>query len=303
MNRSATEWATDLTGWDNLVERSRAVWGERLKHFRFANLAAGIKSEDVTCKEYSDLLDHTQPLCRRVRHARLKAGAYKWWQSQIENASNKMDRTLVSLVFLSWASIGTKVKLIELVQEVLDGLPLTEWGFVSDGISEPRNFIRIRQSGDLRLDALPKKLSVRAVVALGAHVREEEAAELFSAYLSDYSGEDDAVLEFCERVTLAWTKDEPRKWKVALPYIEKRYIKGKAGNSYLRFVRGNRLTETLPLEVAKQIAQNPNKYPRNLVYMAEERYQLEILTKLARVGDIAEREGWFERDTRQRRKR
>jgi hypothetical protein len=303
MNRNAADWATDLAGWENIVEKSRSLWGERLKHFLFANLAAGIKSEDVTCKEYTDLLDHTRPLCRRVRHARLKASAHKWWQSQIENAHNKLDKALVSLVFMSWASISTKLKLLGLVEEILDSLPTTEWKLVSEGITDPRSYMRIRPSGDLEAERLPRNLSARTVVALGAHLRRGDTTELFSAYLSDYDGDDDAILKFCETAALNLAKREPDKWDAALRYIEKRYVKGKTDNEFLRYVRGDRLTESLPLNVAEHLAQNPNRYPRNLVYIAEERYQLETLTNLESVGNIAEREGWFERDTRQRRRR
>jgi hypothetical protein len=304
LNRNAADWATDLTSWDNIVEASRSAWGERLKHFLLANLAAGIKSEEVTCKEYTDFLDHSQPLCRRVRHARLKASAFRWWQSQIESADNKMDKALVSLVFLTWASVSTKVKLIELMQEVLDSLPAAEWNLIADGITDPRSFTRLRSNTDLKLHILPQELSPRMVVALGAHLRRGDTIELFSAYLDQYDGDDEAVLKFCEHAALAWAREEPEKWDVALPYIEKRYAKGKTDNSYLNFIRNReRLTETLPIEVAKHIAQSPNKYPRNLVYIAEERYHVEILTKLDPVGNTAEREGWFERESKQRRKR
>jgi hypothetical protein len=300
--RSALEWATDLASWERIVESSRSLWGERWKHFRLANVGAGIRSEEIVCREYPDLLDHSKPLCRRVRHARLKASAHRWWQSQIEETKTKVDRMLVSLVFLSWASVSTKIKLLDLLQDLLERLPSTEWELISEAISDSRTYARSRQSSDLNIESLPETLSARAVTALGAHLVGEDMFELYNTYLSDYDGDDNAVLKFCEDATLALANREPGKWETALPYIEKLYAKGKTAGAYLHHIRTERLAESFPIEIAKKLAQSPNKYPRNLVYLAEERCELEVMTKIEPVGSIAEREGWFERAESQRKR-
>jgi hypothetical protein len=80
---SALEWAAELRPWSALVEESRALWGDRWATFRLANLAAGIRSAEITCKEFPDLLDHSKPLCERVRYGRLRAGNSRWWGNSI----------------------------------------------------------------------------------------------------------------------------------------------------------------------------------------------------------------------------
>jgi hypothetical protein len=302
VSRTAMEWSTELISWDKIVETSRALWGERWIHFRLANLAASIKSDEVTCKEYQNLLDHEQSLCCRVRQARLKAGAHRWWQSQFENIGTKMDRVLVSLVFQSWATIGTKVKLLENMQDALDRLSSAEWKLLSEAVKGLNLYRRGRPSRSIIISDLPENLSPRTVAALGFHFIGEQATDLFTTYLSDYDGDDEVVLDFCERVTLDLTRKDPQMWDTALRYIEKRYAKGEIDGSYLRYMRANRPVTAFPLEVARHLAQNPGKYPRDLVYYAEDRCQYEIMNKLTPVGDIAEREGWFERSTKPRRK-
>lgn len=71
-------WATNLTPWNNLVEGIRQCWGDKWICFHLANIASGIKSSTEKCIEYSDLLDHSKELCKRVRYARLRAGQYPW---------------------------------------------------------------------------------------------------------------------------------------------------------------------------------------------------------------------------------
>lgn len=302
MGRTAMEWASELTCWDKIVEISRSLWGERWIHFGLANVAAGIKSDEVTCKDYQDLLDHEKSLCCRVRQARLKAGAHRWWQSQFENTRTKMDRLLVALVFHSWASIGTKVKLLDNIQDALDKLSSAEWKLLSGALKAPNLYMRSRQSRSIQIDELPENLSPRVVAALGFNFAGEQAAELFTTYLSDYDGEDEAVLDFCERSILHLARRDPQMWKPALRYIEKRYAVSETSDSYWRYIRRENGDSPLPLEVAKYLAQNPGKYPRDLVYYAEELCEYEIVNKLKPVGDIAEREGWFERTTKQRKR-
>jgi hypothetical protein len=79
-SRTSMEWASELDPWDNIVEKSRSVWGEQWIHFLLANAASGIKSTTETCRDFPDLLDRSKSLCRRARYARLRAGTIKWWE-------------------------------------------------------------------------------------------------------------------------------------------------------------------------------------------------------------------------------
>lgn len=223
-------------------------------------------------------------------------------RAQFENTSTKIDRLLVSLVFQSWATVATKIKLLQEMQDALDKLSSTEWKLLSDAIRGLHLYTRGRASRSIKISDLPEDLSPRAVAALGFHFVGEQAAELFTTYLSDYDDDDESVLEFCERVALHLTRKDPQVWETALRYIEKRYAMGESDSNYLRYIRGERSVPSFPLEVAKHLAQNPGKYPRDLVYYAEERCHYEIMNTLMPVGDIAEREGWFERSTKSRRK-
>ena len=48
--RTAMEWASELDPRDNVVEKSRSIWGEQWIHFFLANIASGIKSTTETCR-------------------------------------------------------------------------------------------------------------------------------------------------------------------------------------------------------------------------------------------------------------
>jgi hypothetical protein len=49
----------------------------------------------------------------------------------------------------------------------------------------------------------------------------------------------------------------------------------------------------IPLRTAEQIASEPDKYPSELVSLAEARCREVVASKIIPVGNIAKSEGWF----------
>lgn len=298
-NRSAVEWATNLEPWSNLVERSRLLWGEEWVNLRFANFAAGIKSSSTTCKEFPNLLDHTKPLCSRVRYARLRAGNPQWWSEQFRLANTSIDKLLVSLVFLSWASIATTIKLSEQVGEFLDKLSQEEWNKVSEGLMMGYWSISKRSFGN-NSAPLPDHMSNRLVAGVGSSLNINDAQLLYSKYLYNYLGDDISVLEFCAATSIKVAQDNASTWIHSLKLIRKLYRQGIIADAHTLYntpYYHRRYKDPLPVEVARQIAGQPNNYPRNLVFAASERCQVEAEQKfLIPVDDIARQERWFERE-------
>jgi hypothetical protein len=298
-NRSAVEWATSLTPWSNLVEKSRLLWGEEWINLRFANFAAGIKSSSTTCTEFPNLFDHTKPLCNRVRYARLRAGNPQWWSEQFSLANTSIDKLLVSLVFLSWASTATTLKLSEQVGEFLNKLSQEEWDKVSEGLTAGYWALSKRSFGN-NSDALPRHMSNRLVTGLGNSMSIEDAQLLYSKYLYNYLGDDTSVLEFCASTSINVAQGNSSTWTHSLKLIQKLYRQGIVADAHTLYnpsYYGRRHKDPLPVEVARQIARHPNNYPRNLVFAASERCQVEAEQNfLMPVDDIARQEGWFERE-------
>src|SRR5262249_19610765 len=82
--RLARSWASEIAPWDLLVEEGRRVWGDYWAFYHIANISGGIKSSTETCKDYSELFDHSISLCCRARYARLRAGNPNWWHQQAQ---------------------------------------------------------------------------------------------------------------------------------------------------------------------------------------------------------------------------
>ena len=116
---SAIEWTTQLAPWENLVEAGRRSFGDRWIFHVLANIGAGIRSRKDTCDDASELCNQDIGICRRARYARLRAGAPKWWQSQLLSSHSQIDVAFTLLISLTWAGSSIFQKYSELINEKL----------------------------------------------------------------------------------------------------------------------------------------------------------------------------------------
>jgi hypothetical protein len=291
--RSCAEWAASIDPWNRIVEFSRSLFGESWQNDILATTAAGIRSVEEKCNERYDLHDKTKALCRRVRYARLRAGNYQWWQSQLESAKNPVERLFASLVFFFWASSTTILKLKDLAQEVLSELTPNQWRALVNAIQAGQHYAHTRSFAALSMHELPCELSDRLCLILGLRIKPAAALEMYRKFLINYSSNDPLILTFCQEHALKLARSTPDYWPKALLLFEKAYSTGLTSEDYYWAHREEPQSDTLPPEVATQIAAQPQRYPRFLVYVAEGRCQLEVETKLPSVADTAQTEGWF----------
>lgn len=289
--RTTMEWASRLTPWDNIVEKSRSLFGERWAHFVLANVASGIKSRDETCKDFPYLLDHSSSLCRRTRYARLRAGNYKWWVKQIEKAETSLELMFVSLLILTWSSRRTLARLSEPLGDILDNLSYVNWVRFSKSIrtsilTRSKNLIHISEN-------LPNDASDRLVTSIAMRATYRESIQLFQKYLNNYSGNDSVILEFSQISAFRLLQAKPNELKHNLEIIKKRYAQGIVAEQYYWQHLGREEYKFLPLGFAEKIVENAKKYPYHLVELAEFICKNSVASAIIPVGEIAKKDGWF----------
>jgi hypothetical protein len=294
--RTAKEWASELSPWDALVEKSRSVWGEQWIHFLLANVASGIKSLNETCKDFPNLLDHSKSLCRRTRYARLRAGAPEWWHKQFNTAVHDYELKFISLVLLTWGSSKTLMSLSEIVGTFFDQLSAEQWYHIIHSVKQSLSLLHGQSNGDLLafdISALSESLSERTVIAIGIRAKPDHAISLYQRYLLNYQGSDRTVLEFCQEAAIDLAKSNPTHWEQVLAIIAKSYAHGIIldPHPFYTFTNSSKRYQ-FPPKIAEEITENFEKYPRYLVTFAEEICRAEVASKVTPVGQIAQREGW-----------
>ncbi|MEG4421285.1 hypothetical protein QUA70_22240 [Microcoleus sp. LAD1_D5] len=291
---SVQEWATQITPWDNLVEKARSLYGNQWAFFKLANLASGIKSKNQTYTEFHDLLDHSVPLCKRARYARLRSGTVSYWQRLFSKAKNVKDIMFAVLILITWGSKKTLEQLAGEVEIHVEKLSTEDWGRLYNSVEESVSWT---QQGSGRLiifdvDLLPQVLNARTVTLLG--IRSKKPKDLYSKYLSGYSGSDFLVLQYWQSVVIELLGEGEISWQSALEIISQSYMKGVVSERYAvhKFVR-TVPADALPDDIAKEISRQPERYPGFLVAAAEAKCRESVASKIVKVGEIARRDKWF----------
>jgi hypothetical protein len=290
-------WATNLAPWNNLVEGIRQCWGDKWICFHLANIASGIKSSTETYIEYSDLLDHSKELCKRVRYARLRAGQYSWWIKQMEASRNEIDKASSLLILMTWASSKTLEKIIPKLDEFICSLSDTTWNNVYISVEEALNLTRQSSHDRLSLDLnkIDDFLNPKTAVLISLRVESKTRKLLYSKYLKEYDGSDALILKLCHDMSLEFLVSDYSVWDEVRDVIQRSYAKGVEFEPYAFHRLSREITSrTIPEEIALEIASQPSSYPGFLVAIAEIKMKEKVASTVVPVGETAIQDRWFE---------
>jgi hypothetical protein len=295
--RPAEQWVCDLGPWNTIVETGRSLWGDRHALSYLATVSAGIRSTSERGSDCPDLLDHSRPLTRRVRHARLRATAQNWWKIQFQSARSTVEKELVLLVAFTWARLNVFTANLDEVETLVSELDQSRWKRIvydarrATGLAGPRGGIRAKE--DLDIDVLPKNLSPRVAALIGQRIQATD--RICRRYLRSYDSDDSIVLELLTEEALDSRHFGRDSWKPDLQQLRKCYERGAAFEPYNFVLEHARRQDptSVPLETAKQITTAPSSFPEFLLAYAEERCRQEVATSVVPVAIIADREKWF----------
>ena len=291
---SATAWASELAPWERLIEKGRQLFGNRWAFCALACSAAGIRSREENCEEASNLFDVDVPIARRARHARLKAGRWKWWSEHLALASGQMEIAFLLLLVFCWAGRTVILRLKNEIEEKLSELELEWWQKVFKALNSQIWFNEHRRAISVDPSELGDSVSERMVVAMMQRATGKAKKSLFHAYLSEYMGDDPVVLEVCQEVAIAEAvngdMDELRR---KLPSISDRYQRGVrsfTGRHPWAFMTHR---ESMSLKLAERIVEESEKYPMVLLTIAEQVRRASIAERVVPVGEVADNQKWF----------
>ncbi|KEQ22242.1 NACHT domain-containing protein [Paenibacillus tyrfis] len=291
-DKHATEWVNGLAPWETIVENLRVLWGDRWSIYSLAITSSNVKIPKD--KEEIDLFDVSTPLCKRTFYARNASSI--WWRKQIESASTEMDFMFLSLLFLTSANSNLLKNVLDYIQPVFDKISNDNWEKVTKQLEYTRR-VGNRRDLALNMSKLPGELTARTVAAIGICVNDRDSIKLYEVHLHDYVGTDVSVLKFCQRVAFTLVEHDPSRWNQAISIISRIYSQGGTFDAYYHSIYRRRYMGypvQIPVDVAKQIANQPENYPRFLVDLAERACRDEVASQIVPIGTLAKKERWFE---------
>ena len=295
--RPLEEWNASIEPWNRVIQQGISEFGERRIFMELANLAAGIRSKEEQCEDSPDLFDFGQPMVRRARYARLRAGSRKWWSGQLRSATNTGEVRMALLLFATWAGARTFEELAEEFDNLVVGLEPSEWRGLHSSLrtaveaNSARPWIRPLT---IRVNALPPSLSVRTVALLAERGTQTTVGELYRHYLTDYKGADPIVVSLRADVQVRRALGDETKWSQAVEGLRSSYSLGAPTSIALRASFPHlRRSPSLPDMVAREVVNQPLEFPAALVRVAEARCRQIDAARILPVGRVATDEGWF----------
>ena len=288
-----SDWVTSIAPWEQLVETIRRIWGENWKACWLASKAAAIKSASETSAGFSDLFNHKVSLCRRARYARLRAGTPNWWKRQLSRANHPFEQKFVLLLALNWCSSTSIAQVTDDLETALQALTEADWINIHIALHQHQAFQRGTR-GMINTETMPSTLSPRLATALALRAKLAQRRQFYKAYLSDYSGSDPIVLDFCAEQALEVPSVTTKEWRPNLPVIKHAFKQGVISDRYAyeQLLR-NVQRASVPLDLAQVITDDADEYPGALVGIAEARIRQATVEHIVPVGTVAKREGWF----------
>ena len=292
--RPFADWNTSIEPWNRIIQQGISEFGERTRFMELANLAAGIRSTEEKCQDSPDLFDIGQPMVRRARYARLRAGSRKWWSKQLQSATNSDEVWIALLLCATWAGARTIEELAEAFDKLVVNLGTSEWYSLHSSlrrvvdINSGRSWIKPLE---IRVSALPPLLSVRTAALLAQRCTPETADELYERYLADYKGDDSIVVSLRADVQVLRALGDETKWSQAIDGLRSSYSLGAPTSRV--FFQHLEPSLTLPDTIAREVVDQPLEFPAAIVRVAEACCRQLDAVRILPVGRVATDEGWF----------
>ncbi|WP_300459898.1 hypothetical protein [Desulfobacula sp.] len=294
-------WKRKIEPWDRLVETGRTILEDNWLFNLISIVSAGIKSKEERCDQYSNLCDSNQSLCKRVRHARLKSGNIKWWEKELKNSKQII---FSLLVFFTWATPKTINQLLPIANQKVKSLDEDEFKKLiasQKQIAEVSTFKPVQQRF-IRAMIKSQKVSSSIKYILSLRFPLHQKQQFIFENIKNYSGDIEDILQSQMEHLINEFMLNPVN-DLNLQNIKEVYVKLKSFkeakirkyNLYFRYhMYPYEKGFDIPYEIAKNIMEDCKRYPRLIVFLSEKVCRTNANKKLIPVGEIAQKEGWFD---------
>lgn len=290
LKEEVSNWRKHIDPWDTMVESGRKVFGEYWSLSIVAVVSAGLKSKQ-DFKSFDELNDNSKSLCKRVRFARMKSGNIKYWNTQLQQPECS-DLTL--LVFFTWATSRTICKLLSLLSSKINLLPQNSFLRLVKAISKTSSISSFTKSEQKNIENGIKvnNVSANLIYLLSCRLNHGRRGKFVYEFITDYSQITGEALNFKLDHLSNKFSNKPSDILV-LSEIKDCYGEIKDVNPGGVILHRNRDSVKIPLGTSKDIMKDCRSYPREIIAMAEMSCRFEANKRLNPVGEIAEKDKWF----------
>jgi hypothetical protein len=294
---SISQWRTSLEPWSDFVESVRRTWGDGIRAYCLAAIAAGIISKNARATGFNDLLDEKLPLVERARYARLKPAVH-WWRKALTGATSDGQKLWVLILLLGWAPRAVIKGLRPTLAKILENLDDTQW---SDLIYTVRAVISSTRAVRQPLSgfdeaALSAVVSSRLKALLTLRLPRTIALPALTELLDSYDGRDRQLGVFLATRGTNEAQRETKIWRNLFAFFDKYSHDPLELETYHvpgpeRFYFGPH--DVMPVSVAQKVAEIQDRLPIGILEIAEMNLSMRSRIAETTLGRVALDEKWF----------
>jgi len=283
-----------LIGMEEVVQDLVLRFGERPG---IVALACGVSEMTRRTRgrlKSSNLGDRERFLCHRTRFARSRAKNFEWWVFQFGRISDQQNRFLTHFSFWKWAPMSVMFEMADLLSELTDRMSNDEWKILLKflpSLFERSRSIGTRDSGSV----LPVSQfhSKRLALLVGMRWASSYGRSVFLEYFLESGDGTRTCEDFRQKWAFESALSGALEWETSLKIIRTTYANG-AWSEAISAPNLGRRRSRIPYQVALQVLAAPQEYPADLWDLAESAVSARIRRDIRPVGNVAEKDGWFE---------
>ena len=297
LHQEISLWRDSIEPWDILVEYG-------INHFDFiwkfkiiSVISAGLKIKGEILENFNELNDDNKSLCKRVKFARHKSGNHKYWENLLSETD---DICFILLIFFTWATIKTIIRLLDQIDFIIKKLSLEDFKLLSESLKNTTfgSIFTHAQANEIIQELIKKDYSNELKYLLSRRI----PAKLQNIFVSENIETTDIKLKDATNQKLSYliftylhdTSNESVLSKIRslytndFQYFEEYMVYNYRSNNY-RYKSQNKIA----IKSAQEIMKEPKSYPRIIATIAEKTCRLNANEHLIPVGTIAQEEKWF----------
>lgn len=286
LETEGSTWSNSYGAWRKLYDLFHSTFGATWATARIAAFSANIQSPVEQGQWSARGWRDADNFVDSMRFARLRSGSASWWRHQLLEAHDAEDvRPIVLLAYASWATPRTIVATYEVASAALDLLTDEEWRRLYRAVIDIRVSNTSRSTGNM--GDLNSIKSYRFKTILADRLNDKDRDGFICGNMIEYSGDDIDIKSFIGRNLLFAMARNYLSWDEYVDYFR---IERFGLNLFDFGVDLAGISE----KVARRICHEAESFPAVLVKAAQRIIALGIGSSAEKLGEIAERDNWFQ---------
>jgi hypothetical protein len=282
----------DISPWEELVENALFYFGNSWNVCVIAAVSSQIKMNSSIQMKAIDLHDETVSLNQRAQFARTKNSNIKYWQDCLTSENPSL---FTFLLYFSFATPRVIFETLDIVLDFIRKISSEDYSKLLDGVCTVGNTAIFNQSQQKSLIEFLDRTDATSEIKylLSRRFKGEEGDRYASLFIVISKDTPRRMIDSNFTHLMRSFLRKPDDANVLKKIKDFYAVSGLSSGQYYFVPRSERATE-MPILLAQEVMARCKEFPRPIGILAESTCRIHANKKRLPVGEVAERDNWFE---------